>query len=365
MKVNINTSENKSDDESESKSVQSSTESDNESEVSLSKSASSDFTPDKNDKKEKRMMNMKLKEKRLKERQVAREAKKAQKKEAKREARIQKQKEIRLQKEKEKEEEKKLRRNKLRQLDNMRSNSNKFDDEKEKINEVKLESNPKIKIIKTETNHVVKDFVDYKNPILEGLDREMEDEDVVFVKQNENPRFIKEVPKFNKYGLHDEDDILSPKNSQNHEFNKNLNPKIEVKQKHNHDSNNIFKKHTNNHNSRNINDDDEDQMITPKHLKQKPISKNNPLNKPHSNPMNRMNHESQFKSTHKSIDTTSTPDEIKLYKRVSHIADESFKDRYCNLLKDLQTRIAWEKEKLNELFKTKFQNKIRINHDTV
>lgn len=106
-------------------------------------------------------------------------------------------------------------------------------------------------------------------------------------------------------------------------------------------------------------------MILPKHKQKNPISKNNHVNKTHSNPMNRMNHESQFKSTHKSIDTTSTPDEIKLYKRVSHIVDESFKDRYCNLLKDLQTRIAWEKEKLNEQFKTKFQNKIRINHDTV
>jgi len=45
----------------------------------------------------------------------------------------------------------------------------------------------------------------------------MEDEDVVFVKQNENPRFIKEVRTFNKYGLHDEDDNLSPRNSQKHE----------------------------------------------------------------------------------------------------------------------------------------------------
>lgn len=84
-------------------------------------------------------------------------------------------------------------------------------------NNVKVESNPKIKIIKTESNHVVKDFVDFKNPILEDLDREMEDEDVVFVKQNENPRFIKEVPTFNKNGLHEKDDILSPRNSQKHE----------------------------------------------------------------------------------------------------------------------------------------------------
>jgi len=106
-------------------------------------------------------------------------------------------------------------------------------------------------------------------------------------------------------------------------------------------------------------------MIHPKH-KHKTNPKNNSNIKTQiNNQMNRMNNDSQFKSIHKSIDTTSTPDEIKLYKRVSHINDESFKDRYCNLLKDLQTRITWEKEKLTEQFKTKFQNKIRINNDTV
>ena len=76
-----------------------------------------------------------------------------------------------------------------------------------------------------------------------------------------------------------------------------------------------------------------------------------------------MNNDSQFKSIHKSIDTTSTPDEIKLYKRVTHINDESFKNRYCNLIKDLQT--TWEREKLHEQFKTKFQNKKKINNRTV
>ena len=95
-------------------------------------------------------------------------------------------------------------------------------------------------------------------------------------------------------------------------------------------------------------------MIKPKHKHRTNPKTNSKIKTQINNQMNRMNNDSQFKSIHKSIDTTSTPDEIKLYKRVSHINDESFKDRYCNLLKDLQTRIAWEKEKLHEQFKTKF-----------
>lgn len=325
--------------------------SDNDSEISISKdSASSDFKPDiLDDRKEKRMMNMKLKEKRVKEKHAAKLDKKVLKREAKREAKIQKQKETRLLKEKEKEEEKQQRRSKLRQLDNMRSNSNKNeDDEKSKQNNFKVESNPNIKIIKTESSHVVKDFVDFKNPILEELDREIEDEDVVFVKQNENLKFIREVPNMKKYGLHDDDDDVmrnSPKNSQKHEQNRHHKMKTEVTNRKMHKPNVNHKMNTS---------DDDDQMITPKH-KKNPIGKNNNNNKPmiKNKSMNRFNNDSQFKSTHKSIDTTSTPDEIKLYKRVNHIAEESFKDRYCNLLKDLQTRISWEKEKLHEQFKTK------------
>ena len=189
----------------------------------------------------------------------------------------------------------------------------------------------------------------------------MEDEDVIFVRlyENQNLKFIREVSKFYKQGLHDEDEIMSSAvmNSQKNEYIRHHGIKVESKQ------NNIFKKQNSNHKI-NINDD-EDTMIKPKHKHRTNPKTNSNIKTQINNQMNRMNNDSQFKSIHKSIDTTSTPDEIKLYKRVSHINDESFKDRYCNLLKDLQTRITWEREKLHEQFKTKFQNKIRINNETV
>lgn len=49
----------------------------------------------------------------------------------------------------------------------------------------KIEVNPNIKVIKTECNMVLKDFVDFKNPLLEELDRENMEDEVEWIRNDE------------------------------------------------------------------------------------------------------------------------------------------------------------------------------------
>jgi len=176
--------------------------------------------------KDKRMMNIqKNRDKRLSEQKESKRSEKAAKIEARLRAKKlrykQKYQEMKERREKEREElgiAKKTKKQNTNKLDNFRNSSKENIDlskDETSKNNLKVEMNSNVKIVKTENNVVLKDFVDFKNPLLEELDKENIDDEVEWI-QNKDIKFVKEIPKFKKYGLQDDDDCMSdsPKNSQ-------------------------------------------------------------------------------------------------------------------------------------------------------